>query len=524
MSVDASGARGRAGDAAILIGLFAASVVVRAPMLLLIPRFTDEVRRVLWSLRILEGGFWPLAYKNGYNGALMIYANAAALAVRPEVSTPRWMAVLVASAAPPALYLLVRELGGRAAGLVAALLLVTSFVPVVVFGHIPWAITPAATLAIAGLWLAVRALRVRSARSLVAAGATLGLAVQTHPLALLVLPGAGLWWLAQARRIGWPSRRAAAAALAAAALAYAPLVAHHALAWARDGRLELTSTRDLRDGGAVLEDYPTGAVELGGSLVDVLAAQPHDDARPRGRDPFAWLVAALALGAMAWTAWRGPGLPAAATAGGLLLLPALVQTLNFPLSARYTGLLLPTIYAAIGLGVADGWRGTRRRAARRVPVDAAFAALVALLVLVPLRRIDAYYGRDVARGRTNAAVLALAEATRARWSSTGGPAVVLDDEIAASFSASGNLSRVLEALLGLHGVPVDKVATAGELDEALDESTGWRWVIASDALRAAARRGPRLEPVDGAHVPQGDDGDGYGLYGWSPGAATAPER
>jgi len=522
---DGSPPRLALGDAALLAGLFAAAVAVRAPYLQLIPRFTDEVRRVLWSLRVLDGGFWPLAYKNGYNGALMIYVNAAALALHPGLSTPRWTAVLVASLAPPALYLLGRELHGRLAGVIAGALLATSFVPIVVFGHIPWAITPAATLVVAGLWLVAHAVRRRSTAALVLGAAGLGLALQTHPLAAITLPGAALWLADRARRTGWPGRRPAAAALAAAALAFSPLVLHHALEFAREGRLEITSTRDLRDGEFTLAGYGLGARALGGSLVDVLSAQAHDAEHLRRRDPFAWLVGMLAVGALGLSAWRGPRLAAAATASGLIVLPALVTTYNFPLSARYTGLLLPTVYLALGIALARGWQRARHRTAGAA-TRAALAGIALLLVLFPLARVRTFYAHDVARGRTNRAVLGLAEAARDRWAAQGADraAIILDDEIAASYSASGNISRVVEMLLGLHGVSIAKVATAEELDEALGEAEGPRVVVASDALRASARHGDALEPVAGTHVLAGGDGDGFGLYAWPglPGDETPP--
>ncbi len=502
-------------DAAALIALFVASVAVRAPYLQLIPRYTDEVRRVIWSLRILEGGFWPLVYKNGYNGALMIYLDAAALAVHLDPATPRWVAALVASLAPPALYMLGRELHSRLAGAVAGALLSTSFVPVVVFGHLPWAITLAATLVVFGLWLVVRAERRRSARSLLLGAAILGLAVQTHPLSVIILPGVGLWLTVSSRRVGWPGRRLIAAGLAVGALAIAPLILHHALVIARDGRIEFTSTSDLRDEGLVLANYPEGARALGISLVDVLAAQEHHEDRPRRRDPFAWLVVVLAILALGLTAWRGPRLAAFATVSGLAILPLLVQTYNFPLSMRYTGLLLPTIYLAVGCALAAAWQRPRQRTLMAA-TGVTLAGLVAFVTLVPLARINLYYAQEVSRGGTNQTILALVEATRERWSAQGSnrPAVIMDDEIDAKYPASGNISRALEMLLGLHGVPIDKASTPEQLDESLSESIGPRLVISSDAMRAAAGMGGALVGVADAYVPPGGDGDGFGLYEW----------
>lgn len=80
-------------------------------------------------MRIAEGGFWPLAYKNGYNGPAMLYLTALALKLAPAVATPRFVALLVSSLTVPVTYGAGRALGGRAAGTVAALLLALQGTP-----------------------------------------------------------------------------------------------------------------------------------------------------------------------------------------------------------------------------------------------------------------------------------------------------------------------------------------------------------------------------------------------------------
>lgn len=509
-------------DAAALVALFALSVAARAPFLQLVPRFTDEVRRIIWSLRILDGDFWPLVYKNGYNGALMIYVNAAALAVAPGPATPRWTAALVASIAPPALYLLGRELHGSLAGALAGLLMATSFVPVVVFGHLPWAITLTATLSVIGLWLVARAVRLRSAPALLAGAAALGLAVQTHPLAVILLPGLVAWLVAGARSSRWPGRRPALAGAMVFALALVPFVIHHAPSLLAMGRIEMTWTADMRAGGPSLATYPAAVAGLLAGVVDALSAADHGPERPPALDAFAWLCAGLAVLGVSLTAWRGPRLPAAVTIGGLALMPVLVQTHGFPLGLRYAGLLLPAIYLSIGCALASACSRSRRWAPAWA-CGAIAIGLVVFLAAMSTARIRAHYAGELAAGRTNHAILALAETARDAWvgQGPGAPAVVVDDAIEASYPASGNISRVLEMLLGLHGVPIAKVSAPDELDEALGDSNVPRVVIVSEAMRAAADSGDGLDAVAGSQIPAGADGDGFGLFRWS---GDGPER
>jgi len=146
-------------------------------------------------------------------------------------------------------------------------------------------------------------------------------------------------------------------------------------------------------------------------------------------------------------------------------------------------------------------------------VRAIVVATVAAFALANTMRIAEFYGREREAGKTNAVVLALAAAC------ADGP-VVLDDAIDAQYSASGQISRILEALLLLQDTPHDKRETPAELDAALDGRTAPTWVIVSDAHRSAMRRGRELVAVPPHTVPPGNDGDGFGLYRWSPGTGS----
>lgn len=507
-----AGGRWTRRDLGIAVALLGLAVAVRLPYLQLVPRYTDEVRRMLWSVRIADGGFWPLAYKNGYNGPIMLYLTALALEVWPSIATPRAVALAVSSLTVPALYGCGRQLAGRVAGVVAALLLVTSFVPVVIFGHVIWAITFGALAAVGAWWAAVVAVQRSAPRWLVASAALAGVAVQCHPAAAFQLPGLALWVLAQPPAVRRPLLRAAPRAALAMVLAYSPILLFHLQQWARDGSSMLTTTRDLRAGGVLdLARYNAALRDLALGLIDALSGFGHHAGAPWTADPVAWMVVGVVGIGLAWTALAGPRLAPCLLASALLIQPLLIRDVNFPLTGRYIGLVVPAVYLAVGVAVAALWRGTtddradgpvrwRRRVVRTVSM-----AVVALVAGLGAWRIDAFYRQATADGRTNAPVLAMAAACR------GGHAI-LDDEIDASFSASGNLSRVFEALLALQGTPIDKASTPDELDRLVAAGPAGACVVVSDAHRAAMRRGARLVPLPGLHAGPGADGDGYGVY------------
>lgn len=474
-------------------------------------------------MRIAEGGFWPLAYKNGYNGPAMLYLTALALKFAPAVATPRFVALLVSSLTVPATYGAGRALGGRVAGAVAALLLATSFIPVVVFSHVVWAITFGALAIVGAWWAAAEAVRRASPTWLVGAAFLAGIAVQSHPVAAFQLPGLGLWILAQPASVRRPLVRALPRAAAAAALAYSPIVLYQLQAWRSGDPSAVTTTRDLRAGGLFNADaYAQSLRDMLGSLVDALSGAGHHAGWPAAADPVAWLVVLAVAAALVRLAVCGPRLPLCVLASAVLLQPLVIRAYNFPLSARYVGLVVPAAYIAVGLAVAhvrrilhagrEGDRSVGRTVlgtAGAATASAAAAAAVVAIAVLSVARIGAFYRNEVANGKSNAPITAMAAACR-------GGFVVLDDEIEASFSASGNVSRVLEALLALQGTPHEKTSTPGEIDEILADRTDEACVIVSDAHRKAMRLGAQLAPVDGQAIGAGDDGDGYALYRWAP--------
>src|SRR5206468_902952 len=107
----------------------------------------------------------------------------------------RLLPLLFGAATVPAAYWLGRELRGHLAGLLTALLVGVSGFHVLVSSHVGWTncLTPLfTTLACAAL---ARAVRLGSGTALALCGLLFGLALQTHLLAGLLLPGAAAYLL-----------------------------------------------------------------------------------------------------------------------------------------------------------------------------------------------------------------------------------------------------------------------------------------------------------------------------------------
>jgi hypothetical protein len=121
---------------ACLLGL---AILARWPNLLLMPHFTDEIVEVGYAAKIAAAEHFPLTAQDSYFGPLHAYILAALLKLfGPGVALPRLVIMVFGAFTVLATYLLGRELAGRAVGVVAAALLLTSPQHILVNSHISW--------------------------------------------------------------------------------------------------------------------------------------------------------------------------------------------------------------------------------------------------------------------------------------------------------------------------------------------------------------------------------------------------
>ena len=172
-----------------LAAVFLISVLIRLPYVQLIPTYTDEVRLVKYAVRLSWGEAVPLSL-TGYNGPLMVYLIAAALSLWSAPETPRLVAVVVGAALPTLTALIGLRRGPLLPALLAAGLLSSSFTYVVIYGHLPWAVSLGLLLLLVAWW---QSLGPPAGRRIYLAGFCYGLALQCYPLLLAFAP----WLLAR---------------------------------------------------------------------------------------------------------------------------------------------------------------------------------------------------------------------------------------------------------------------------------------------------------------------------------------
>ncbi|MFN8475996.1 MAG: glycosyltransferase family 39 protein [Anaerolineae bacterium] len=490
----------------LLVGLLA--FAVRWPNLYLIPRTTDETGDINWVLPIVRGETFPLTHNDAYNGIVYPYSMALlfkVFGVNPWI--PRGM-MAVAGALLAALVAWVawsmarriekEETPGIAVGaLSAGLLAVTSFSLVTVNSRIGWSngLTPLFTTA--AIYLTVAAILDGRAWLLVGAGAVWGLALQTHPSTIALLPGVIVWALLQPQARAWLRTRWIWITLGAFLLAYSNMI------WVNVIRRGVSveegsnpkNAYGLADG---VGDYASRFAQLWTQLGRMMAGSyvPVDDrSAPFLLTPLVPVYIVLAVAALAWAAFRRVTaiLPAAALSMAVVI-AAISHSFESLYDTRYIAPILPLAYIAMGLALGHAWN--RWRAGGRVVV----ALVAAAMILAPLGALAVFYGDSQARGLTNAPFFAIAEA--ARNEAAQGALIVVDKDMGGTkLGGGGDPARAIDTLMTTMLVP-HEFARPDTIRYYLVNSEAPMFLVLDDDTAAALASDAHLTPLDlvGPHL------------------------
>lgn len=392
-------------------------VATRAPYLTLLPIFNDCVLQPVIAMSIRPGGYMPLVGNDPYAGAIFLYILAASLRVFASPLTPLVVVMLMGALTVGLTYLLARALKvGRVWAALAGLLMMANPLHILVNSHVAGAsyIVPLfSTACLAGLALAVN----RGAGGwMVVAGAMLGFAMQANPIVALMLPGVGIWFLAQRRSaVGLRTRWPYLAALAFLA-AYSPVIVYNL-----QSGLEGVREAQIRD--YIWQPTPTLAayVQNLGRLLLQLARQlsgvilAGESFRALIGMPLVY--SAWAIAGLVYAARRGLSLPAWAVGSQVLITPWLSNYYGLTIETRFTNQLTPLIVIAMSVLAAGAWAFVRRRLSRPAANTMAWlaGALLVALSLWPLVPLFEYYQHETARGESNAPFFAFSDEFIQQW-------------------------------------------------------------------------------------------------------------
>jgi 4-amino-4-deoxy-L-arabinose transferase-like glycosyltransferase len=499
-------------EVATVVGLVGLALTARLPYLWTIPRFTDETREALLAFQILRGEDAGLVNVDAYIGGLYNWLLAILFwLIGPSPYTPRLVVALSGALTVGVTYFLARDMGGRVAGLVGAAMLATAGGHILSTGHIAWShcLTPLFTTL--GIWLLQRAVRQSRPAALLGSGLAFGLALQTHPATLVLLPGATaylLWKGTPLLKTRWPYL-----ALGLFLLAYANVLIYNATT----GGESIATAGEIRDhyarGRPIMIDAGTYLANQGlqaTMLLRYLAGAV--DAREGGAaayllDPALWVYAALSVLGLVHCAGRGASLPLLVFLSSIAIMPYFNERKYVPISdGRYLMPLLPLAFASTGAFLA--------RAAERVPSSVGWrvgwTVAVAALVLYPLLSLNRYYGQEIAAERTNEPLLqTLAVVRDARLPDE---AVLLHSDLRdVKLEGGGTAFRSMRFLLMSSGV--EERSVDNPLDYARQMAPGSSALIVIDATAFGrlARDQGRLDAsgVKSSAVARTDTQDGY---------------
>jgi len=192
-----------------LVPIVMLAALLRLHNLQTVPELSDEMRDAIFSLPIARGESLPLANFSSYDSALFNYLEAIVFRVfGPDLRAPRVMMLVFGLLTTPLAFLCTRRAYGVGSAVLATAMLAVSPVHVIVNSRVAWGNCLTPLLTTVGFWLVYRAIRRassvgRRARkdgggaqygdwNLVPAGFFFGLALQTHPTVLALMPGTAL--------------------------------------------------------------------------------------------------------------------------------------------------------------------------------------------------------------------------------------------------------------------------------------------------------------------------------------------
>jgi 4-amino-4-deoxy-L-arabinose transferase-like glycosyltransferase len=408
-------------DLLISAGLLIAAIAIRRPYLMLIPPLSDEHANVKLALALFKGEeSFLIIGSDAYFGPVQEYLIAFAFRLfGVSIFLPRVYMMVMGALTVVLTYWLAREMSNRTAGLVAAALMATSPMHILINSHVAWSscITPFfTTLMLLAFYAGVRR---NSGPLLALSGFLAGLALQTHPAVLVLFPGMLVWFLGRRDLRKWLKQPWPYLAVALALLAYGNMIwynAHgriHSLAAYRRRRNQYT-------GNPSLSEYMTNFQDLLLMLLCMVSGTlesqnpPGFPIRVRFDVPFI-VYGVLLLAGLLYASARGKSLPSVVVASTALLMPYFNKDYDLPIQSRYIAFLLPPAYAAMGALLADvlhlpfQWR--RRQMAPlfstflRAILPLTTIVICLVIVVYPLQPLFTYYYTAMENGRSNQAIL-----------------------------------------------------------------------------------------------------------------------
>ena len=505
-------------DATIAGALTVLGALLRVPYLALVPFFGDETMQTIQALSIRPGEYMPLVGVDPYSGPFFPYLLAVILRLLgPTPVAPRIVVMVTGALTVGLTYLFARILGlTRPWAALAGLLLAANPHHILVASHYAAATLVLPLFTIAFLAALVLAIQRESGGWLVAAGALLGLGLQANPVAVLMLPSVGIWFLAQRKaatglRTRWPYLAALALVLV-----YAPVIVYNLQTGLSGVEIAQSHRLYLWQNNPSLSTYTQNLLrmvlqlcrQMGGVLVG------KEDVWSLMGMPLVFSIWAMAGLVYALVAREGLGLLTLAVGPHLLLLPWWSGYYGLIAPTHLTTYLTPPVLVAMSALGAEVWHlaaGRMSRPESKQAIAWVTGLVLTALALSPLVSLFRYYDYSIATGQTNARSLAFADEFVRQWH---GERILLDDALIGFVSdADPNEYKPMAYVLAASGVPFDSMPAGRILERlATGQETGRVILILSNDNLPRFQSQADLIPWDQPAIQVVNNRVGSGIY------------
>lgn len=372
------------------------ALLLRLPYWKVIPASFDEVNQTVYALLIAQKQLLPLVGNDAYAGPFYFYLLAGLL--RLGITNPmlgRAVIMVAGTLTVPATFGWVQALGhNKTAALIAALLVTVNPDLILVNSHMggsTFLLPFFTTLFLMGLTVA---LSQDSWGWLVGGSIAGGLALQSNPIAGLVIMAGLLWFLARTYRqprLGhwWPWWPICAGLVIL--LVYSPVILYNLTT-------DFQTVGVLHERSYLWEDHPTIATTVNNVQRFSLQTSRQVSGVVIGDEQFATLFGipllyvGLMLAGLAYTTYAVSALPLLILIPFFIILPIFSSHYGFVSIGRFTTLLVPVWTAVIGFLLAQTSHHIQTIALpKRTLLQIAALAFAILLLAYPVQSLFAFY-------------------------------------------------------------------------------------------------------------------------------------
>jgi hypothetical protein len=385
--------------------LFLLALIIRIPYLYDVPRFIDEWREIELSAKIARGEVWPLHNTSHDIGSFHNYVLAGLFKLFGyNVYLPRFYVAFLSAATVVVTYWVARHWVGRITSFIAALLLATNSMHILVT-HMAW--SNVTTPFFVGLAVLVTLKTIdQERRSLWAlSGLAWAIALQTHPSVIAALVGV-IYYLV--RHSGWRAfyqESRYRLAIVVFILGYSNMIVHNILK-PFDSFLWVKRKDYALNQGFSLWGYAENILEMSIELIRSLSSTfPTGEGWLHGISILIMFPIMIGLidGLRRLYRFRHGPLLLAIVISSLLIIPILNDQYEFYLWTRYIAYLFPLCLIAVAIAFGTWIRpflgdiGFKQRIIR----GTVLVTIWAVILILPLHHFYHYSDSYIQSGRDN---------------------------------------------------------------------------------------------------------------------------